>query len=518
MKGFDERDKAAQREKEDKIQASLLILNELLRCSNDSGDVIGRELEHKYNQIIENQSNHRSSQLSKLFRSHTNIQTQPTVPSYGLRDLNSVVKYHKEMGLAPIPSSQHKYRPPKLSQTCRQLLLDNFDDLCAQVMLQLHCKNTPNINHVILTVIPSLAALNPDKFAARKYIKETIVYLLNNLRLSPARSLAFISLGLLAIAIKPVKNDILKQHLPQIMQTIRQTLPLKEHQPKKRLPQPDPTVFTCLALLSQVAADSIVKEVREHSLLDSMFATGLSEPLAAALHEICKYIPSLKQDIQNGLLKMLSHILMKKAYTLPGVPKHLQFSAMSLSCEPVDVQTTILALKVLGQFDFEPRSLMQFVRHCADTYLTDESREVRLEAVHTCCQLLTPALMKDVLSKLLIVGITDADMYVRYSVLSSLDERFDMHLAQAENLNALFICLNDEVFEIRELGLCTIGRLSSLNPAYVMPSLRKVLLQLLTELEYSGICRSKEQSAKMLGHLLATTPRLIRPYTEPILK
>lgn len=49
---------------------------------------------------------------------------------------------------------------------------------------------------------------------------------------------------------------------------------------------------------------------------------------------------------------------------------------------------------MLGQFDFEPRSLMQFVRHCAENYLTDENREVRLEAVHTCCQLLTPALMK----------------------------------------------------------------------------------------------------------------------------
>lgn len=125
--GFDERDKSAQKERDDKIQASLLILNELLRCSNDSGispdncsyfetnilysssvDIICRELEYKYNQIIESQSNTRSSQLSRLFRSHSNIQTHPTVPSYGLRDLNSVVKYHKEMGIAPVPSSQHK--------------------------------------------------------------------------------------------------------------------------------------------------------------------------------------------------------------------------------------------------------------------------------------------------------------------------------------------------------------------------------------------------------------------------
>ncbi len=71
--------------------------------------------------------------------------------------------------------------------------------------------------------------------------------------------------------------------------------------------------------------------------------------------------------------------------------------------------------------------------------------------------------------------VSDAD--VRYCVLLSLDEKFDPHLAQAENLAALFIALHDEVFEIRELAICTIGRLSSKNPAYVMPSLRKTLIQ-----------------------------------------
>lgn len=65
-------------------------------------------------------------------------------------------------------------------------------------------------------------------------------------------------------------------------------------------------------------------------------------------------------------------------------------------------------------------------------------------------------------------------------MLASLDERFDAHLAQAENLQALFVALNDEVFEIRELAICTIGRLSSMNPAYVMPFLRKMLIQVKT--------------------------------------
>lgn len=76
------------------------------------------------------------------------------------------------------------------------------------------------------------------------------------------------------------------------------------------------------------------------------------------------------------------------------------------------------------------------------------------------------------------------DQNVRYCVLASLDEKFDPHLAQAENLNALFIALNDEMFEIRELSLCTIGRLSAVNPAYVMPSLRKVLIQVILNIQY----------------------------------
>ena len=37
LTAFEDRDKSAQKEKDDKIQAALLILNELLRCSNDSG-------------------------------------------------------------------------------------------------------------------------------------------------------------------------------------------------------------------------------------------------------------------------------------------------------------------------------------------------------------------------------------------------------------------------------------------------------------------------------------------------
>ena len=51
--------------------------------------------------------------------------------------------------------------------------------------------------------------------------------------------------------------------------------------------------------------------------------------------------------------------------------------------------------------------------------------------------------------------------------MDCLDDCFDYHLAQAENLSALFVAMNDEVFEIREQTTCLIGRLSVLNPGWV---------------------------------------------------
>jgi len=41
----------------------------------------------------------------------------------------------------------------------------------------------------------------------------------------------------------------------------------------------------------------------------------------------------------------------------------------------------------------------------------------------------------------------------------------------------LFFALNDEVFRIRELAVMTLGRQAKRNPAYILPSLRKVLLK-----------------------------------------
>ena len=51
-----------------------------------------------------------------------------------------------------------------------------------------------------------------------------------------------------------------------------------------------------------------------------------------------------------------------------------------------------------------------------------------------------------------------------------------------------------------------------------MPSLRKTLIQLLTELEYSADSRGREQSSQLLCHLIRASKSLVKPYATPILK
>lgn len=92
-----------------------------------------------------------------------------------------------------------------------------------------------------------------------------------------------------------------------------------------------------------------------------------SPALTAVLYDLSRQIPLLKKDIQDGLLKMLSLVLMHKPLRHPGMPKGLahQLASPSLTNIPEasDVGSITLALRTLGSFEFEGTtgSLLTFV-------------------------------------------------------------------------------------------------------------------------------------------------------------
>lgn len=83
----------------------------------------------------------------------------------------------------------------------------------------------------------------------------------------------------------------------------------------------------------------------------------LSPALTAVLYDLSRQIPLLKKDIQDGLLKMLSLVLMHKPLRHPGMPKGLAYQLSSPSLtnipEASDVGSITLALRTLGSFEFE---------------------------------------------------------------------------------------------------------------------------------------------------------------------
>ncbi|KAG6843936.1 hypothetical protein H0H87_011584 [Tephrocybe sp. NHM501043] len=391
----------------------------------------------------------------------------------------------------------------------------------AEQILLLKSHREPLIRKAVIGLIPSLAAYDTQSFTEH-ILQKVMAHLLLSTERPLEQSSAFLAIGYIA---KAVRSDI-KPFLEPIMGHIKQRL-----QGRGKSSSSEEPLFQCIAMLAAAVGPNLTKMV--HDQIDLMFACGLTESLRQALVAITRHIPPLLNPIQHRLLNLIAGVLSGTQYTPLGSPSPTGRSR-TISI-PVPFATNSpglvgLALQTLGSFDFSGHVLNEFVLMNALPYLDDDRPETRRAAAITCCRLLARdpisyqdsnyavEMINDVLSRLLVVGVADPDASVRHTVLISLYERFDKHLAQAENVRTLFIVLNDEDFENRVVAVTLIGRLSRHNPAYVMPPLRKMLIQLLTELEYSCVLRSREECTRLLTLLISATQRLIKPYALSILR
>ncbi|EIW79336.1 atypical PIKK FRAP protein kinase [Coniophora puteana RWD-64-598 SS2] len=416
--------------------------------------------------------------------------------------------------------------------TYRELLLhgdmfmrESFVDVAEQI-LRFKSHRDAVIRKMVITLIPTLAAYDTKTFA-ELFLHKAMGHLMQQLEKPTERSFAFIAIGHTATAV----GSEMKPFLELIMQQIKIGL---QSRGKKNAISEEP-IFQCVGMLASAVGPNLTKYL--HDQLDLFFAGGLNEPLRQALTAIARNIPPLLKTIQDRLLDILSNILSGQPYKPIGAPasfsrgdfaKDLSVSQTTKADKSPELIT--LALTTLGTFDFSGHVLNEFVRRCALPYLEDDNADVRRAGALTCCRLFVRdpicwqasshaiEIISDVLDKLLTVGIADPDASIRQTVLSSLHERFDKHLAQAENVRSIFIALNDEVFDNRVTAVGLIGRLAKHNPAYVMPSLRKALIQLLTELEYSTVMRNREDCTRLLTLLVSATQRLIKPYALPMLR
>ncbi|WOO83672.1 Serine/threonine-protein kinase tor2 [Vanrija pseudolonga] len=407
----------------------------------------------------------------------------------------------------------------------QQLSMGEFFHNICDITLKYRDSKETVIRKAVIGLIPSMATYDSEDFEVH-YLHRSMSYLLQALQRPTDRDIAYIALGHMSVQLaskmRPFIDDIvkiIKEHLRQ--------------KGKKNAPFEAP-IFQSLAMLTTAVGPMLTRQM--HEILDLMFPWGLSDALYHALEVISGHIPPLLRTIQDRLLETLSMILTGHSFRPLGAPaprgKTVEItrdSVLQASGGGQAPETIVLALKILGNFDFSGHTLNEFVREAALPYLEHDSAEVRKEAVLASTQLFVNdpichqtsshsiEIVNDVLEKLLTVGITDQNPSIRQAVLENLDEKFDRHLSQAEDIRCLFVALNDEEFKIRELAIGIIGRLAHYNPAYVMPSLRKSLINLITELEYSTNNKQKEESAKLLCLLIGASAGLVKSYASTIL-
>ncbi|XP_058007343.1 serine/threonine-protein kinase TOR isoform X4 [Hevea brasiliensis] len=386
----------------------------------------------------------------------------------------------------------------------------------------------------ITSLLPRIAHFLRDRFVTN-YLTICMNHILAVLRLPAERGSGFIALGEMAGAL----DGELVNYLPTIMSHIRDAI----------APRRDRPSLEALACVGNIAkAMGTVMEPYVRNLLEVMFSAGLSSTLVEALEQITLSIPSLLPSIQDRLLDSISLVLSKYPYSQarPAAPM-ARGSAMNAPQKVSDLSVSALvqlALQTLARFNFKGHDLLEFARESVVVYLDDEDGGTRKDAALCCCKLIANSfsgitstqfsanrsnrpggkqrrLIEELVEKLLIAAVADADVTVRHSIFSSLhgNRGFDDYLAQANSLSAVFAALNDEDFDVREYAISVVGRLSEKNPAYVLPALRRHLIQLLTYLDQSSADnKCREESAKLLGCLIRNCERLIIPYIAPIHK
>ncbi|KAL8658559.1 MAG: hypothetical protein Q9202_007526 [Teloschistes flavicans] len=394
-----------------------------------------------------------------------------------------------------------------------------YRDAC-ELVLRLKDHKDAKIRSQVVSIIPILADYSPLEFA-QSYLHKFMIYLQGQLKKDKERNTALIAIGNIAHAV----TSAIAPYLDGIIVFVREALSVKA---RNRGGVDESPVFQCISMLSIAVGQTLSKYME--ALMNPMFACGLSISLTQALVDMAHYIPPIKGSIQGKLLNLLSIVLCGRPFRPLGCPENksppIPEFAKDFKPTPADQKDLeiVLALDTLGSFDFSGLQLNEFVRDVAIRYVDNGNARIRKSAALTCCQIYTsdPIIYQTsihairtvatVVEQLLVLGVTDPEPDIRKTVLRSLDSKFDRQLATPGNIRSIILAINDTDFEVREAAITIIGRLTAINPAYIFPPLRKVLINLIVGIRSAKDPKFEEEAAKMISVFIANCSKSVKPY------
>jgi FKBP12-rapamycin complex-associated protein len=560
--------------RDDRVYGALLALDELLICADATGEQLRARLENSlYDQHVF-ESPRSQYQVARQWGGTSNTQclreyVRKSACGYTTDPLELLLDYHLETGLRPNALPPVRSIQPASSSHCRALVTEYLERISRLVLREKESTNS-HVQKMLLRLLPRLTKFN--QHLSGTFFQESIQHVLASCsRRCKERSSALLALGLISAS----AGSKIGAFVDRIVNTLKAHLQPRDMFSRKKLPSIEPAVLQCIQLLAQVPE---FKD-KMYDLLDSLLTSELSPALADTLFVICERIPSLKRFVQDKLFLVLFHLLFRKRFVHSGSPlpslsipllntsmssslyastltsnQNLSTFAFNLSAghssfsfsssqvpssittlKPIPVdepQHAMLALRMLTRFDFRYQLVMQLFLHKLHAFLLCEPVELRLEAIRCCVRLLGPLLaefnarfsfnlvnmIQQVMHQLLLLAVADPQPEVRYTVLSLLRPTFDVFLTQTQHLERLFVCLNDELFEVRELAVCVIGRLCEHNPAFVRPRLRDLLTELLCDLQSDAAPQFREQHTRLLAHIIQSAPSMAAIYADVLLE
>ncbi|ELP85087.1 FKBP12-rapamycin complex-associated protein, putative [Entamoeba invadens IP1] len=437
-----------------------------------------------------------------------------------------------------------------LLHNCREFMVSKFKEV-----LQIFLNNRENkiviIKKTILQSLAEFANFDPTSFApknevvAELYNKDirtgqefnspenddvrrvkvqeplsgVMNYLVNCTRNFPEKNIVFSVIGDIA---REVKSEMYP-YLENVFTQIKSIVLSKEKQSEVL----NAVMYCTQQLIEFIPVPRVFTLF--YQIYPNLLENGISQNLVSLVKKACDVCsnPSYRHQIQKMLLDSICGILLGKAYIPFGAPEHLKMFNKVIVPSLDNSEQIILALNTLHSFKFKD-NIIPVVKECIMKFIDSEDKGIRKESAMLIKVLLPPLdetkkvvstlNVIDVLEKILEHGLSDGETEIRLTIVKLLDERFDNFLAQSKKIQTMFVVLNDENLKVREQAICIIGRLTKYNPAFVMPSFRKTIIRLLTQLKYSSDLKTNEEASLLMGRLIKSSERLIKPYVEPLLE
>ena len=173
--------------------------------------------------------------------------------------------------------------------------------------------------------------------------------------------------------------------------------------------------------------------------------------------------------------------------------------------------------------------LLSVVGSAVVRYFDDTNYYIRKAAVLSSITVLDKVISPDlplelynvvtnVVSRLLVLGVSDDNPEIRYSVFQHLTPSLDQIVATCDSVSCVVEALSDEILTVRASAMSVLSRVAHYDLIHIMPLVRRCLSRLMRQLQTSKDQELRQESMLVLQAMVRGSGSLMIPYSSQIIE